>query len=322
MYYTSPTTANYKVPVMGEYERKVQGSSLYGFKVTASGSPTGKTVSDMTSTSGATYRGSDVTLVVDGVGANFEAFGYSLDILNQSTDSFNNSIVGNNNVYTSWGNSDTANVLKNEFNAWVGGILDDIEVDIELKLDNGKSYSGFDISSGGMSMDESATTNNMTFPITVKNGKLVEDANYTNLIKQIASDFGVTEAQAKTYFANSKIANSIINSMETCLNSKNTSGAQTSIVSGSHWYDEYTRTFVVRRFSNNTIKAGAITVQDKIDMNANTSTTTGSGINQTIKGNDVNADWKLTVKRDAGTILNNVVINGASFDVSYLTTED
>lgn len=322
MYYTSPTTANYKVPVMGEYERKVQGSSLYGFKVTASGNPTGKTVSDMTSTSGTTYRGSDVTLVVDGVGAKFEAFGYSLDILNQSTDSFNNSIVGNNNVYTAWGNSGTADILKNEFNAWLGDELKDIEVDIKLDLANGKSYSGFDISTGGVSMNSASTVNDKTWSITVKNGKLVEDANYTNLIKQIASDFGITEAEAKNYFAKSNIAKSIIDSMETCVNSKNTSEKLDAITGGNHWYDEFTRTFVIRRFSNNTIKAGSITVQDKIDMNANTSTTTGSGINQTIKGNDVNADWKITVKRDEGTILNNVKVTGASFDVSYLTTED
>lgn len=322
MYYTSPTTANYKVPVMGEYERKVQGSSLYGFKVTASGNPTGKTVSDMTSTSGATYRGSDVTTVIDGVGAQFEAFGYSLDIINKGTDSFNNSVVGDNNVYTSWGNSGTADVLKNEFNTWVTNELSAINFDIKLDLANGKSYSNFDISTNGVSMNSSATTNSLTWSITVKNGKLVEDANYTNLIKQIASDFGITEAEAKTYFANSNIAKSIINSMETCVNSANKSDAQTSITPGSHWYDEFTRTFVIRRFSNNTIKAGSITIQDKIDMDANTSTTIGSGINQTIKGNDVKADWKLTIKRDEGTILNNVKVNGATFDVSYLTTED
>lgn len=321
MYYNSPTSANYKVPVMSEYLRQVQGSSLYGFKSLSSGTPTGQTISDMTASNGTTYRGSDVTLVVNNTGTKFEAFGYSLDILNQSTDSFNNSIVGNNNVYSAWGNSGTATTLKNDFNDWIQSQLTEVSADVTLNVSNGKSYSDFDISNSGMTLDINATTNDKTYAITVKNGKLVEDTNYTNLINQIASDYGITQAEAKNYFAQSNMVKSIIDSMETCLNSRNTSEAMSSITAGGHWYDEFTRTFVIRRFSNNTVLLGNITIQDKIDINANTSTTSGSGINQTIKGNDVTANWKLTIKKGDNIFVDSN-ISGASFKISYLTTED
>ena len=58
-------------------------------------------------------------------------------------------------------------------------------------------------------------------------------------------------------------------------------------------------------------------------MNANTSTTVGSGINESVKGTNAKAKWKLKVKNGSQVLVDNVHIGGnADFDISYLTTED
>ena len=99
-------------------------------------------------------------------------------------------------------------------------------------------------------------------------------------------------------------------SMYTSMNPANDS----TIIGNNHWYDEFARTFVIRRFTNDTVDFGELVVQTKLDYDSNT------------YSSDVQADWKLTVaKKVSGTpytIFDKAIVNDADFRISTKTTQE
>lgn len=340
---TSYTTTGYSsaeryiIPTMGDYLRQTQAGSLYFMSVgkSGNGTMTGNTTADMTANDGAIYRGSDITLQTKDGGMSLNFYGYSLDIINKDVDTQNyNSIVSDSsNIYKDWGNTDSTSILQNEFGSWVNSITDNIDVDITMSLSNGKKYSNFSTSFSGIKPYVTSNTFKNAYSITVKHGAIdTSTTGYKNMISQIKSDYGCNSyEEAEALFKSSGIEDAIKASIESDTSSSNKSQAGPSVLgNNSHWYDEVVRTFVIRRYAITGLSMGDIVIQDKIDYNANTSKTVGSGIGSTVKGTNVNGNWLVSVyltKDTAGLskgtkLVTDTPVSGADFKVSYKTTED
>lgn len=335
------------VPTIGEYKRSTNSVALAGIAIKTNGTVTGKTTGDMPTNTGSYYRGSDVTLDVDSLGMTVTAFGYGLDIINKDTDgtlviskddkiSYNSVVGDGSNVRKTWGNpTNTSQLIADNFNNFITNELKNYSTTLSLKTD-GKQFSNFDISFAGGSFQANKTVNDMTFPITIEKGAIKEtEEGYIALIAQIKADYNCDDATAKQIFENSGIFKAIVSSLETCNSSNNKSGSykaangKITLGNGTHWYDESTRTFVVRRYSNNSVRFGDVVAQDKIDMSINkkTSGTSKSGINiKTANDSPINASWFLTVSRkgynNTYKIVDNKQVTGADFKISSLSTED
>lgn len=317
------------IPTIGQARRTVDRGLLFGRTDSyAQKKAVGKSSADMSATDGAVYRGSDITLVVTDTGFKRTYFGYVLDIIDQNDKDYNKLTnlgkTDTSSLAVQWGNkklSDRDAEIKDKFNNKIKN--DSIKPIIKLDLTiNGKKYENFDISQSGSSFKAEATKIDKSFPISVKKGAIVKNSGYTDLINSIREDYLCSYNEAESLFNNSGMINAILNSMETVSSADNTSIVRSD---GKHWYDEYTRTFVVRRLINDSFSLGTVTSQDKIDMNANTNKTEGSGINNIIKGSNVNATWNLsfyTKENDTEKLILTKPIDGANFKVSYLTTED
>lgn len=331
------SAVKYAVPTMGDYIRQTQSGSLYFMSIGTSGngSMTGNTTADMTASDGAIYRGSDITLQTTDGGMALNFYGYSLDIINKDVDTSGYaSVVGDSsNVYKDWGNSNSTSVLQSEFGSWVNSITNNIDVDITMSLSNGKKYSNFSTSFSGIKSYTTSDTFKNAYSITVKHGAIdTSTTGYKNMINQIKSDYGCSSfAEAEALFKSSGIEEAIKASIESDTSSLNKSQAGPSgLGNNSHWYDEVVRTFVIRRYAITGLSLGDIVIQDKIDYDANTSQTVGSGIGSTVKGTNVNGNWLVSVylsKDTAGLtkgtkLVSDAPVSGADFKVSYKTTED
>lgn len=318
------------INTMGEQMRSSKSSMIVGMRlvnITGDGDVTGTVYSDTMQAGSATggssnaliYAGSDVSLTAK-VNSGIEMYGYALDLVNKSVDSTVYTGVGvqsnyasdkviydGSDVYTDWGNSGTTDALRNEFKFWATNMVSEKNLTAEVTLDvNGtgvdKTYEDMGATiarTGGITVNDGDA-----YQIVVVNGNLVQNGGYTALIKQMATDFNISESDAKEMFFNSELWYNIVSAIEHSGDSANMSQSQWydgkvdaahnhigSMVAepnrllgnSAHWYDEQVKTFVVRRFYTNTVKFGTITVNDKIDYNS------------APRSGQANAEWYLTL---------------------------
>ena len=193
---------------------------------------------------------------------------------------------------TEWKSSGTAENLFKNFKSYVDICTDarNYQADMVLKIDynNGleKLYNNFSAVVGYI--EKGSIEKEYVYPISICKGQLVTtDKGYKELINQIARDYILEEpddeitaearAAANALFQSSEIWKCLVEAMETCENDKNTStndhklpenkGAET-LGNDEHWYDEETRTFVIRRYKCEENIFKDIVMADKLDLGA------------------------------------------------------
>lgn len=330
-YITDGHTATRNViNTIGEQMRSSKSSMIVGMRlvnIAGDGDVTGTVYSDTMQAGSATggssnaliYAGSDVSLTAK-INSGIEMYGYALDLVNKDVDSTVYTGVGvqsnyasdkviydGSDVYSDWGNSGTTDALRDEFKSWATNMVSEKNLTAEVTLDvNGtgvdKTYEDMGASiarTGGITVNDGGA-----YQIVIANGNLVQNGGYTALIKQMATDFNISESEAKDMFFNSEIWFNIVNAIEHSGDSANMSQSQwydgkvdatynhiggliaepnRLLGTASHWYDEQVKTFVIRRFNTNTVKFGTITVNDKIDYNS------------APRSGQANAEWYLTL---------------------------
>ena len=292
--YSSRVTS--KISIMSNYQRSFNAAMLSGYRFDSL-TPEGKTVSDYVDNSGSTLKGSDMTLTVKDTGLRLNTYAYVLDIYG---DGDSNEKINGYNPASEWGiNSYSA--LMNKANAKFADYLSNAQNNLaySVTLDNeGKKYKDFTISKSNATINSSVTTDNNVYQLTVKNGAIVNDTAYQNMLKQIKSDFSLASTtEAETMFKNSGIVDMIMNSMHTSAAANNTSTDK--------WYDEGTNTICIRRFAKEGMKvASNLVVQDKVDYDSKTG----------------DAEWSLTIKNGSTVVLEDK-IEDAEFEISDKTTQ-
>lgn len=225
---------SYSIKTIGEAKRKTNLSSLYITRVHSSDidggrkNATGIIYSDTmgagtnagnasTDNKAVIYGGSDITINAD---TNFELrlYAYSLDLIGSDTGDtsatyadgrkYTDIINGENvNVYQEWGNtsddSNTSNVLLNNFRSWADNVRKSMYADVTLKVSGGsseKTFNNFNVSIGqigGVNNDD-ILKDEKRYSIKVKNGNIVKDEAYEILLKDIAADYGYNEDKQDT----------------------------------------------------------------------------------------------------------------------------
>lgn len=314
------------VYTMGEELRKAQSSSLYLFKINGDGenAVTGTTFSDSmlggSNTLGINQpiipAGADVNVAADLNGIDIDLYAYTLDIIDKSVDStfktsattsrsYEEVVKSGANVYQKWLGASNLSILKNAFKSWSDDILDvrNFGADFSLYVNNDKKSSNFSATVGNIKKTNEITEDGV-WQLVVKKGMLIENSDYTYMIKQIASDYQVTESEAEDLFKASGIYTAILEAIESCNDSFNKSGVcevnpnWTSVLGNStNFYDEQVHTFVIRRFTLLNNKICDVIAQDKIDYNLAPNGNLGTSQNANA-GNNNNASWKLTVYFD------------------------
>jgi hypothetical protein len=147
--------------------------------------------------------------------------------------------------------------------------------------------------------------------------------DYNQLIKQIASDYGVTYNEAATIFEDSGIYTAILSAIESSTSDFNKSGGTdcdgtdaswvNQLGNGKNWYDEKTYTFVIRRYKSegNTFKD--IVATDKIDYGLGTNSTgTSNNQNGTATVTKKTGTWTMNLffKDTAKTTIDNTLLSG------------
>lgn len=323
------SAANYKtIYTMGEYLRKSKSSSLYLFKLNGNGdgSITGTTYSDAmqggSNTLGNTKvmipAGSDVNVAADMNGINIDLYAYALDIIDKSVDSpsFKNSatttksyqsvVKSDESVYQKWMGASNIEILKNHFLDWTNKILDveNFGADFELKVNGSTKSENFGATIGYINRNTTITEDGV-YQLVVENGALqTSQGDYSKMITQIAADYECSEAEATQIWNASGIYTAILEAIESSTSDFNKSGlcsynpSWTSMLgNSSNWYDEKTRTFVVRRFTNLNNKFCDIIASDKIDYNLAPSGVLNDKQNANA-GNTSNANWTVTIYFD------------------------
>lgn len=314
------------VYTMGEELRKAQSSSLYLFKINGDGenAVTGTTFSDSMLGGSNTLdinqpiipAGADVNVAADLNGIDIDLYAYTLDIIDKSVDStfktsattsrsYEEVVKSGANVYQKWLGASNLSILKNAFKSWSDDILDvrNFGADFSLYVNNDKKSSNFSATVGDIKKTNEITEDGV-WQLVVKKGMLIENSDYTYMIKQIASDYQVTESEAEDLFKASGIYTAILEAIESCNDSFNKSGVcevnpnWTSVLGNStNFYDEQVHTFVIRRFTLLNNKICDVIAQDKIDYNLAPNGNLGTSQNANA-GNNNNASWKLTVYFD------------------------
>ena len=308
---------------MGEVLRKSKSSSLYLFKVNGVGqTTTGVTYSD-SALGGTVSRGSKGVVIPAGADVHIKAepknitidlYAYALDSINADTDStfkpekftshrYTDIVASGKNVDTEWNGKANRPALIKHFSDWADNILDirNFSADFELHVRGIKKASNFSAVVGDIKRNKSIAEDGV-YQLQFKKGALLANRDYSLLIKQIASDYQCSEAEADAVFKASGIYTSILNAIESSSSDINNSGkAQlgsadwtNDLGSEGNWYDEYVNTFVVRRFTNKGNKINSITATDKIDYGL---APTGRESNkQNANYDNTNkANWKLSV---------------------------
>lgn len=279
---------------MGEVLRKSKSSSLYLFKLNGVGqTTTGVTYSD-SALGGTVSRGSKGVVIPAGADVHIKAepknitldlYGYALDSINADTDStfkpekftshsYTDIVASGKNVDTEWNGRANRPALIKHFSDWADNILDvrNFSADFELHVNGIKKASNFSAVVGDIKRNKSITEDGI-YQLQFKKGSLLSNRDYSLLIKQIASDYQCSEAEADDVFKASGIYTSILNAIESSTSDVNSSGNAklgqadwtNDLGSDGNWYDEYVNTFVVRRFTNKGNKINSITATDKID---------------------------------------------------------
>lgn len=368
------------VYTMGEKLRKVQPSSLYLYRLRGTGNElTGMTYSDSmqggssilgNATKPIIPAGSDVSLVAKPTGITMDLYGYALDLVNKSTDggnmagsniSYSSVIVSGVDVYQDWGNAGSTTALFNDFKKWHQKMtnVENYESDVMLKVtgSGNKVYNNF--GSVISQITPVTPTQDGVYPIAVRKGVICKgELGYQALITQIAADYvaedpdnitSADKAMAESIFEASGLYTAIIEAVEDCNDSFNTSrqpkdfGYTFPLGNSTHWYDEEVKTFVVRRYVSEGNKFGDIVLEDKIDYGAAADHNSSSAKPQSYN----NGDWYVSIylrnsintitpkyepANKAGTasvstnnyslLIHEVLVHGADFSIPSSSTSD
>ena len=285
-----------RVSVMSNYQRSFNAAMLSGYRFDSL-TPEGKTVSDYVDNSGNTLKGSDMTLTVTDTGLRFNTYAYVLDIYG---DGDANEKINGYNPASQWGINSYSSLVSKvnaKFSAYTSNAQNNLAYSVTLD-NEGKKYKDFTVSKANATINSSVTTDNNVYQLTIKNGAIVNDTAYQNMLKQIKSDFSLASTtEAETMFKNSGIVDMIMNSMHTSAAANNTSTDK--------WYDEGTNTICIRRFAKEGMKvASNLVVQDKVDYDSKTG----------------DAEWSLTIKNGSTVVLEDK-IEDAEFEISDKTTQ-
>lgn len=313
---------------MGEYLRKSKSSSLYLFKLNGNGdgSITGTTYSDAMQGGSNTLgnnkvmipAGSDVNVAADMNGIDVDLYAYALDIIDKSIDSpsFKNSatttksyeevVASGDDVYQKWMGASNIDILKNHFLNWTNDILnvENFGADFELKVNGSTKSENFGATIGYIKRNTTITEDGV-YQLVVSNGALdTGSGDYSKMIAQIAADYECSEAEATQIWNASGIHTAILEAIESSTSSFNNSGVCSvntdwtpMLGNSNNWYDEKTRTFVVRRFTNLDNKFCDIIASDKIDYNLAPNGVLNDKQNANA-GNTFNANWTVTIYFD------------------------
>ena len=317
---------------MGEKERSVKPSSLYLYRIGSNGgnSVNGSTASDsMLSSSHSNSldkvtipAGTDMTMKANPENLNLNLYGYALDIIKKDDNGklvgdFGSSYMGyvksDFDVYGDWGNNGSNYKPKDEFETWKRVMLNakNYNADAILEVNGSRVYNNFTAAFGGFK-SVGNTDESKVYVLHVEHGQLQSTAGYTKLMEQIAEDYDCTQAEANALFEASGIPQSIIDSLEHDTASQNKSDGKGNLDgfkvwndfqlgSSAHWYDEMTRTFVVRRYAVENIGLKDVVLQDKLDLSDSANTNYGSRTNRSNNnrqyGNDktVGAKWFVSI---------------------------
>lgn len=315
---------------MGEKERSVKPSSLYLYRIGSNGgnSVNGSTASDsMLSSSHSNSldkvtipAGTDMTMKANPENLNLNLYGYALDIIKKSDDgnlvgtssSYTGYVKSDMDVYGDWGNNGNGYNPESEFNTWKSSMLktSNYNADAILEVNGSRVYNNFTAAFGGFT--GGSNTGGQVYVLKVEHGKLQNELGYPKLIEQIMKDYDCTQSEAKALFEASGIPQSIIDSLEHDTASQNKSDGKGNLDgfkvwndfqlgSSAHWYDEMTRTFVVRRYAVENIGLKDVVLQDKLDLSDSANTNYGSRTNRSNNnrqyGNDktVGAKWFVSI---------------------------
>lgn len=316
---------------MGEKERSVKPSSLYLYRIKSGGGESvhGSTTSDSTlsssHSSGSLSKvtipaGTDMTMKATPDNLKLNLYGYALDIIKTSDtgklvgagSSYNDYVKSGMAVYTDWGNSEGSYTPSTEFNNWVNIMTatKNYNADAILNVDNKRAYNNFTASFGGFTGGTNEPEK--VYVLQVEHGQIQNKLGYPALISQIAEDYKCSSSEAKALFEASGIPQSIIDSLEHDTASVNKSDGKNNVDgfkvynsfdlgSSAHWYDEMTRTFVIRRFAKTDIGIKDVVLQDKLDLgdsaNSNYGSRTNRSNNNRQYGNDktIDANWYVSI---------------------------
>lgn len=306
------------VYVLGEKVRSLKATAMYGIAV--NGAANGKNLAGATKSDTVAagsdakalskkfnnlqviYAGGNVNVAASG-NFSIDLSGFALDQIDKDKDKklvtsngngvYTDVVSDNSNLKKTWGSD--AYDAQSEYKKWVEEVKNSLAVDMSLQVSkdiNGgnvvKTYNGYKASVG--KVDGGNIESTTSYALTYKNGVVVEDTAYAELIKALRQYAGVSsDAEAKALFEASGINKEILSSIES---STNGSSEKVDGFAGDHWYDETVRTFVVRYYKCAPIKMSNITVSDKIDINAGPSQSTKS---KTLFSNGYVGKWYLTV---------------------------
>lgn len=318
--------------VIGEVERKAKVSGLYFLKVNTTAD--GATVTDFPGTvysdsmqggSGilsmgnivSIPAGADVTVAADPNNIRLDLYGYALDIVQTSDNGklgaigsgkqFKEVVADGEDVYGKWSNDSRA-TIDQYFEDWCKNLLDvkNFAADFKLYVDGGLKSENFSATIGQIDRSSVTTKQEGVYQIVIEKGVLqTGKGDYQAMLKQLAKDYFSDESQtgkAAQLFEASGLYQTIIKAMETCKNDINNSqdtsevnGTWTNQLGGNgHWYDETSRTFVIRRYENVGNMIRDVIASDKIDyqLAPTGGTQSSENINSALS---YNAKWELNI---------------------------
>lgn len=269
--------------------------------------------------------GSNVTIATDPSdsvnGIKLDMYGYALELVLDEDDgklgvvtdtggrAYTAVVRSNANVYDEWGNTDQHDTVLASFNTWCDNMLDikNFSADFRLFVNGGLKSENFSATVGRIDRSSVTTKQEGVYQIVIEKGILQTAlGDYDALIKQIAIDYfsdPSRTADAATVFEESGLYQTIINAMETCKNPTNASGVADSIGADwtddlggdGNWYDETSRTFVIRRYTNEGNLVKDIVAEDKIDYQLAPTGGIGGSYENANSGSRYLAEWKLNI---------------------------
>lgn len=289
--------------------------------------------------------GSDVTIAADPTGVAIDLYGYSLDLVQPSDDGkigavgsgrgYNTVVKSGKDAYGEWGNTDSHEKSLQHFDTWANNILDikNFAADFELYVGSGTNdlkSENFSATIGRVERGTGGTVEDGIYQLVVEKGILqTGKGDYNALIQQISQDYGCSTGEAKAMFTESAIYTAIINGMETCKNPKNNSkdvmqglnytpdilASWTNSLGGDgNWYDETSRTFIIRRFTNLGNKLCDVIATDKIDyqLAPTGGTQSSENVNSALS---YNAWWKLNIffDQNAKNNVNDLLLGSSTY---------
>lgn len=243
-----------------------------------------------------TYSGTEVNVATNLDKAGLVFNGFVLDLMDKDIDTemWSGSkktsaadVLGDVDLKKEWGN--TSATATNGFDDFVSSITDNLYAGIYLKTSDtktGNRVNGtycFGTETKNIVKKPSGSNKIVSYNIKVKNGDIVKDTTYTELITAIAAAYGVGTEDAERLFNNSGMVQSLVKAIETRYSNDNGSAVLDSDVNattsnnyniyknGTKWYDEEVNYFVVRQYTTNTYELNDISVGSKLAYDASPS---------------------------------------------------